>query len=270
MPRLVLVALVAVTGFNHSIRAQPPHTRAHAHNDYEHKHPLIDALEHGFCSVEADIYLVDGKLLVGHTRASLRSDRTLERLYLEPLKQRVSKNAGRVYPAGPPFTLFIDIKTNGAKTYPVLRDVLARYRDIITSASDADPQQRAINVVVSGSRPIELIAADGDRLVGIDGRLGDLNSDIPRSLIPVISDNWNLHFRWRGAGPIPPQERENLRAIVKKAHQHGRRIRFWATPDKPVVWQELYDAGVDLINTDNLAGLDEFLRHATATHPSKP
>jgi len=42
----------------------PPLTRAHAHNDYEHTRPLFDALEHGFCSIEPDIWLVDGKLLV--------------------------------------------------------------------------------------------------------------------------------------------------------------------------------------------------------------
>ena len=41
-------------------------TNAHAHNDYEHTHPLADALEQGFCSIEADIHLVNGKLLVAH------------------------------------------------------------------------------------------------------------------------------------------------------------------------------------------------------------
>ena len=33
--------------------------RAHAHNDYEHPRPLFDALDHGFKSVEADIWLVE-------------------------------------------------------------------------------------------------------------------------------------------------------------------------------------------------------------------
>ena len=28
---------------------------AHAHNDYEHARPLLDALDHGFCGVEADV-----------------------------------------------------------------------------------------------------------------------------------------------------------------------------------------------------------------------
>ncbi|MCS6919603.1 MAG: hypothetical protein NZM28_07520, partial [Fimbriimonadales bacterium] len=46
--------------------------RAHSHNDYWRKRPLQDALECGFCSVEADIFLVDGKLLVGHDTHELR------------------------------------------------------------------------------------------------------------------------------------------------------------------------------------------------------
>lgn len=39
-----------------------PWTRAHAHNDYYHRRPLLDALDHGFLSVEADIRLVDSEL----------------------------------------------------------------------------------------------------------------------------------------------------------------------------------------------------------------
>ena len=57
--------------------------RAHAHNDYEHPKPLINALGHGFGSVEADVHLVEGKLLVGHDPEDLLPERTLERLYLE-------------------------------------------------------------------------------------------------------------------------------------------------------------------------------------------
>src|SRR5688500_17684262 len=43
-----------------------PLERAHAHNDYEHERPLYDALDHGFKSVEADIWLIDGELVVSH------------------------------------------------------------------------------------------------------------------------------------------------------------------------------------------------------------
>ena len=69
---------------------------AHAHNDYEHGYPLFDALSDGFCSVEADVYLVDGRLLVAHDIEDVRQDRSLEELYLEPLKGRIGKNGRRV------------------------------------------------------------------------------------------------------------------------------------------------------------------------------
>jgi hypothetical protein len=47
-----------------------PLARAHAHNDFQHERPLFDALAHGFTSVEADVWLVNGELLIGHERAT--------------------------------------------------------------------------------------------------------------------------------------------------------------------------------------------------------
>src|SRR5437660_12843662 len=88
-----------------------PVTRAHAHNDYEHPRPLFDALDQGFCSVEADIYLVDGQLLVAHNRPDVKPERTLEKLYLDPLRARAKTTHGQIYPGGPPFWLLIDVKT---------------------------------------------------------------------------------------------------------------------------------------------------------------
>ncbi|MEC4021166.1 hypothetical protein QMK28_34095, partial [Streptomyces sp. H27-D2] len=38
-------------------RGPAPLRRAHAHNDFVHPRPLLDALSHGFASVEADIWL---------------------------------------------------------------------------------------------------------------------------------------------------------------------------------------------------------------------
>lgn len=48
------------------------------------------------------------------------------------------------------------------------------------------------------------------------------------------------------------------------AHARGQRVRFWATPDLPgpdrdALWGELVAAGVDHLNTDDLAGLASFL-----------
>src|SRR2546421_3613490 len=79
-----------------------PLIHCHAHNDYEHPHPFFDAATCGFCSFEADINLVDGKLLVAHSRAAVRPERTLESLYLDPMKKQIESNGGRLYRNGPP------------------------------------------------------------------------------------------------------------------------------------------------------------------------
>lgn len=236
-----------------------PLLRAHAHNDYRHPRPLFDALAHGFSSVEADIFLVDGKLLVAHERSELRPERTLEALYLDPLHELIRENGGRVYRNGPRFTLHIDIKTDGIETYRVLSPLLARYGDILDSVEGGEVTRRAVMAVVSGNRPQELMAAETTRYAGIDGRLSDLDSDKPAHLMPLISDHWGRNFRWRGGGPIPPDEKEKLRGIIEKIHAKGRRVRFWATPEVPAVWSELYASGADYINTDDLCGLQEFL-----------
>jgi hypothetical protein len=264
VPALVLLAALAsaVAGADTPV---VPVRQAHAHNDYEHPRPLHDALSHGFCSVEADIYLIDGQLLVAHDRKDVRPGRTLQALYLDPLRERVKANGGKVYRDGPPFWLLVDIKSEAVATYKALHDVLSGYADILTAVDNNKVEPKAVTVVVSGNRARDVMTAQPRRYAGLDGRLADLGADLPAHLLPWISDNWGLHFRWKGDGPMPGAERDKLREVVKKAHDRGRLVRFWATPENPAVWAELHAAGVDLINTDKLADLQRFLREKTPT-----
>ena len=157
------------------------------------------------------------------------------------------------------FTLLIDIKTAGEATYRALAGVLAGYPELLCATRDGKFTQRAVSVIISGNRAKDVIASDTPRFAGIDGRLGDLESEMPAHLLPLISDRWSSHFRWRGEGDFPEAERIKLRRIVRKAHASGRRVRFWATPEKAALWRELREAEVDLINTDDLSGLRKFL-----------
>jgi hypothetical protein len=236
-----------------------PLIHAHAHNDYEHPHPLTDALECGFCSVEADIHLVDGKLLVAHDRIRARPDRTLQSLYLEPLRQRAKANGGSVYRDGPPVWLLIDIKGDGPAVYGVLRDVLKEYADLLTvfrqgaDGKPEKPEQHAVTAVLTGNRPADLVAAEKVRYCAIDGHLDDLDAkpSAPADLIPWVSAQWGRSFTWKGVGPLPEEQRQKLMSFVDKAHAQGRLIRFWAAPDSRAAWAELRGAGVDLLNTDD-------------------
>jgi hypothetical protein len=242
--------------------------RAHAHNDYEHPRPLFDALDHGFKSVEADIWLVDGELIIAHdpedVPQAVQGGRTLESLYLAPLRQTVEQNGGSVYPGDPDyFTLLIDIKSDAVPTYRALHEELEDYEGMLTKFGPRGVRDGAVTAIVSGNRPRELMQKQRVRYAAYDGRLSDLGVATEQTFVPLISDNWTNHFTWRGDGPMPSDEREKLRSIVATAHSHGQRVRFWATPEqspqREAVWEELLTAQVDYINTDHLSALEAFL-----------
>lgn len=243
-------------------KAPKPLRHAHAHNDYEHKRPLLDALECGFCSVEADIWLVDDKLLVAHDRNQVKPERTLQSLYLEPLRERARRNGGRVHPNGPEFILLVDVKSDAGRTYSALRTVLKDYADVLTVFRAGDTATNAVTVIISGNRDRSAMENETVRYAAFDGRLEDLDSNASNHFIPLVSESWTKVFKWRGVGPIPKDEQQVLRQTVRQAHAQGRKIRFWATPDQSGIWKELLDAGVDLVNADDLAGLQKFLLSA--------
>ncbi len=231
---------------------------AHSHNDYLRERPLLDALDLGFCSVEADIYLVDGQLLVAHDRDKCTPERTLDALYLKPLWERFQAH-GAVYPQAAPFTLLIDIKADGAAAYAALDQQLSAYDAMLTHFTDTTTEYGAVTVVISGDRAIDTILKSSPRRAGIDGRVSDLEGPLNPHQMPLISDNWLKHFKWMGQGAMPAAQAEKLATIVKKTHDGGARLRFWATPQHEGIWRALHTAGVDLLNADDLAKLQAVL-----------
>lgn len=126
-----------------------PLERAHAHNDYEHPRPLFDALSHGFRSVEADVWLVDGELCIGHDAPDC--SRTLESLYLEPLAEIAGANGGEIYDgATEPLRLYVDVKDGGQAVWDVLADQLDDRPQLVSSWANDRETTRAVEVVVSG------------------------------------------------------------------------------------------------------------------------
>lgn len=252
--------LIGLTAPGYGKQEVVPLVNAHSHNDYEHARPLLDALEHGFCSVEADIYLAGGQLLVAHDREEVTPERTLQALYLEPLRRRVRENGGRVYKNGPEFTLLIDVKSDADATYAALREVLKQYADILTVFRQEKTVPRAVTAIISGACAITTMSYEKIRYAGVDGRLGDLDGNINRHVMPLVSDRWSAVFQWSGIGPMPDRERKRLDEIVQQAKRNRVRLRFWATPENPELWRTLMEAGVDLINADDLSKLETFLR----------
>ncbi len=240
---------------------------AHSHNDYEHERPLFDALDCNFKSFEADVYSIGDSLFVAHDYDKKKSGRTLRKLYLEPLKDRITENGGSVYGNGEEIILLIDIKDDGLKTYKLLHKILQDYKSDLTYFENGVKTKGSILAVVSGNRPFEFMKSQTLRFAGFDGRLKNLDSEISPLLMPVVSDNWGRHFKWNGTGEIPVDEKNKLHSLTSKAKSNGYILRFWATPNKTeeqrtAIWKELSNAGVGLIGTDYLKELQQYLQTA--------
>ena len=239
-----------------TVASAQPFSHAHAHNDYEHDHPLFDALQNGFTSVEADIYLVDGKLLVSHTQPIFTA-RTLDQLYLSPLDSIIKANHGKVYPGYEgPFYLMIDIKSDGQATYPVLKEAIAQYPTLFHSPAEAGP----VIIFLSGNCPKEAVLKDLAAPVALDGRPGDIGKGYTPEVMPVISDTYGKWSSWNGKDSPGPEALQRIKDLAQRVHAEGKKLRLWAIPDNPYAWQELLEAGVDFINTDKLKELNQFLK----------
>lgn len=242
-------------------RAPSALVRAHSHNDYYRRRPLLDALREGFFSVEADVLLRDGVVLVAHEARSARPERSLEALYLEPLRARARACGGRIHRDGPlEFRLLLDFKDAPETLWPALAPLLERYASLLSSwDAKGTLTRRAVRIVISGRKPWKQVAETGPRRVALDASLRELRRGYdPR--IALCSEPWRAHVAWKGRGRIPGEDLARIRACVSRAHAYGVPLRFWGVPARARVWKRIYDEGVDVLHTDNVRGLAAFLR----------
>ena len=243
----------------------------HSHNDYLQKRPLWDALENGFTSIEIDVYTApDSSLRVSHLPFGLRAKPTLDELYLKPLKEWIDRNRGTVFPGThTPLTLMIDLKGNGAVTYPLLKKAFQPYHDYLMCYKRNSAQVGPVRILLSGNRPVDLVAADAEQCFSLDGALGidysGKNVRVDRESAPYAA-----HFKKNASGTLSPAEQETLHTFVKNANENGRELRFWAAGNNPKRWQTLADAGVTVLNADKLPLFRQWVLQYVKTKPQTP
>ncbi len=231
-----------------------PHSQAHSHNDYGHKQPLWNALANGFISVEADIHLMDGKLLVSHGRPQ-HDAFTLSQLYLAPLDSLLTRHGDKIYQGYQgTFYLMIDCKTEAESTFRAIQKEVARYQRLL-----CNPTHCPVKIFISGNRAIDTMLKEGYQGIALDGRPNDLGKGFSADLMPVISDNYSNWSSWKGKTSAQPNDLARIRELVQRAHAEGKKLRLWAIPDNEFAWAALLDSGVDFINTDRLEELHAFL-----------
>ena len=210
-----------------SLQAQTIHyssANAHSHNDYEQKVPFWLAYRAGFGSIEADIFLYQGDLLVAHDEKELAFHKTLKTDYLDNLRQCIKKNGGYPYPdSSRKIQLLVDIKTESIQTLNNLISLLNTYPEIIGNSK--------ISIVITGNRPDPVSYIHYPDNILFDGVLSESYTSEALSKISMISDNFKKYSVWDGIGEISSEDRKVLQEKVNKMHSLRKPVRFWNAPD---------------------------------------
>ena len=259
---IVAMSLVGASAFSQETRPLEetiPLKRGVAQSDHLRERPLLDALELGFCGLETHVWLVDGKLLVGAGPTVLKAEDTIERVYLDPLMKRVVSNGGRVFEEGPTFTIFINARSEAEPAYEALKNALSGYAPILTTFAVNKTSTNAVTVVLTGNRPRETMEKERERMVGYDAKISELNQKVSPDFMPVVSDDWNTWFRWRGEGAIGDEDKARLTQLVALVRHHKLGLRLHGAPDNEELWTLLYKEKVNLIDSKEYYALAKFL-----------
>ncbi|MEI6087529.1 MAG: alkaline phosphatase family protein [Bacteroidota bacterium] len=254
--RLLYLLLVLICyQFSFVVNAQPKSystQNAHSHNDYEQSQPFYLAYQESFGSIEADIHLVNGKILVAHDTKDISVDRSLEKLYLDPLSYFLNKNNGNPY-SDPNKTLqlLIDQKTDALPTLNALIEVLKKYPAII--------QNKKIIIAISGNRPDAKDFSKYPSFIWFDGRLDENYSKDALSKIALLSDDFGGYVKKKFPLEITSLENEKINTLIAHAHDENKKVRFWGVPDYSVAWEKMIDLKIDFINTDHILNLSDYL-----------
>ncbi|KAJ6007543.1 hypothetical protein N7540_011519 [Penicillium herquei] len=254
----------------------------HSHNDYWREKPFWTAasgLSKGCTSTEADVWLYNGTLHVGHDQSSLTEDRTLESLYINPILEVLD----RQNPASPFLTeptkngvwdtateqtlfFFIDVKTSGHETFKAVIQALEplRKKGYLSTLKNGIVEYGPVTIIGTGDTPLDMVAPVSDRDYFFDGPLANLNdpefAHIDGTISPIASTNFVAAVGKITADTDPilnDQQLKSLRDQISTANSRGIGARYWNTPHWPIrtrdlVWRTLLREGVALLNADDL------------------
>ncbi|HEV7332290.1 MAG TPA: alkaline phosphatase [Flavisolibacter sp.] len=236
---------------------------AHAHNDYENPFPFWEAWKNQLGSIEADVFLDNGELVVAHDSTQLARQWTLDSLYLRPLLQCVLANGGTVYPDSTrTLQLMIDIKSDSLTTLQALVNLVKNYPSLVSAPT--------LKFVISGNRPAAAAFSSYPAWVRFDGDLRKTYTPEQLERVEMLSGNFKHVSTWNGKGKMVDKEWAAFTRLVEQAHKQNKKIRFWNAPDHLNAWYAYIEAGVDFINTDHVAAIHSFfesLPYRQYTHP---
>lgn len=258
----LILLIVCVLGPIASYTQQKTSFALHSHNDYLQPVPFWDAFSAGCASIEVDVILQEGELMVAHEKRSIQKQRTLESLYLKPIQQGVE--LGLIQEVN--FHLLIDLKTEGHATLEVLVKQVAAYGQLLYGPENP----KGLKLIISGNRPKPEDYSKYPDWLFFDYQSKELSADLPWEKIGMVSLSFSKFSLWNGKGRIVESQHQQLQAFIDLVHSYDRPVRFWASPDGKTAWRAFHEMGIDYINTDRPAEANKYLRSLTKNVYANP
>lgn len=243
--RTVITITILLTAF--LCNAQPI---IHSHNDYTHQLPFWEAYNNNAGVIEADVFELNGELMVAHSKAEVKPGNSLQAMYIQPIIQLfdTGKNIHGFY-------LMIDIKENHAAVLEILMKTLQQHPSVFNRTM----HKNAVQVFISGERPPDSGFHTYPACIMFDGLPGKNYAPEDLEKIVMISDNFRNYSNWNGSGSLLAKDSIKIVNMINAAHASGKPVRLWGAPDTEQCWQTLVNLKADVINTDKLAACRKFL-----------
>ena len=235
-----------------SLWAQPP-VILHSHNDYTRTVPFWEAYSQFCGSIEADVFLHEGKLLVGHDLKDLSKEKSFQSLYVEPAVKVFRANGGKVWFQNEgSLQLMIEIKS---ETEPALSEIirlLEQYPDVFCTPE-------GIRIAITGNIPAKEDFCKYPPFIRFDGEIGQTYTPEELEKVALVSGDFRVFARkWNGKGRMIKPEMDAVLAAIAQTHAYGKPIRFWNAPEGTTAYFTLWRLGVDYFNTDKPAVAAQF------------
>jgi hypothetical protein len=182
---------------------------------------------------------------VAHDLKDVRLERTLRKLYLDPLKAFLERDHHRR------IKLLIDIKGKADSVLPLVVQQLAPLHSFYSSGR--------LLILISGNRPLPVNYSQYPVFIFFDDDLVHPHTKEQWARVGLVSLQFSLFSTWKGTGMIPEKDEDRLRRVINSVHAAGKGIRFWDAPDTVNTWRELMKLGVTIIGTDKIEELSRLL-----------
>ena len=221
------------------------------------------------------MWLVNGTLYIGHELSALTPARTFDGLYIQPLLDVLTRQnptntfvttrtRNGVYDtsSGQTLALFVDVKTNGATTWPAVVSALQPLRSAgyLTTFNGTGVTPGPITVIGTGNTPLNQIQPIQQRDYFFDAGLTLLSttqSNITAAVSPVASTDFMAAIGPVNGTTLNSTQSAALKSQIAVAKSKGILARYWDTPAWPIntrnaLWEILLENGVGLLNADDL------------------